>query len=438
MQGLRRPIAAGLAALALLAVAAAHASAAGPDYPGHTPVAKPGTPLASERALDASQLRAELNAAVSAAGGASGVWVRDIDAGDDGVLFTDDAGASRIPASNQKLFTTAAFLHGLGPDATLQTRAYARAKVAASGTLGGDLVIVGDGDPAFGTARFARANDQPVTRVAQLAREISEAGVMRIAGRILADDTIFDRARAASDDLSPLSGLSFNNGYDGGSYASAPELVAAAALKEALRKLGVKVDGRVAHADLSAKTLRTKPLAGVDSPDVAELIEETNVPSNNFYAEMLLKRLAADGGKRGTRNRGARKVEAYAQTLGIRINAADGSGLSRRNRASPEEVGKLLVEMASSEDEDESAAFVDSLPIAGREGTVADRMRGTAAEGNCAAKTGTLSDVSALSGYCTAAQRHTIVFSILMNSVNVDAARRAQDRIAAAIARYRP
>jgi D-alanyl-D-alanine carboxypeptidase/D-alanyl-D-alanine-endopeptidase (penicillin-binding protein 4) len=438
MQGLRRPIAAALAALALLAAGATQAGAAGPDYPGHTPVAKPGTPLAATRALDASQLGAKLNAALSSAGGASGVWVRDIDAGGDGVLFTDDAGASRIPASNQKLFTTAAFLHSFGPDAALSTRAYARAKVSANGTLGGDLVIVGDGDPAFGTARFAHANDQPVTRVAELAREISESGVKRIDGRILADDTIFDRARDASDDLSPLSGLSFNNGYDGGSYASAPELVAGAALKEALRKLGVNVDGRVGHANLSGNALREKPLAAVDSPDVAELIEETNVPSNNFYAEMLLKRLAAEGGKRGTRNRGARKVEGFASSLGIRINAADGSGLSRRNSASPEEVGRLLVEMASLDDEEEATAFVDSLPVAGREGTVADRMRGTAAEGNCAAKTGTLSDVSALSGYCTAGQRHTIVFSILMNSVNVDAARRAQDRIAAAIARYRP
>ena len=82
-------------------------------------------------------------------------------------------------------------------------------------------------------------------------------------------------------------------------------------------------------------------------------------------------------------------------------------------------------------------AFRDSLPVAGREGTVADRMRGTAAEGNCATKTGTLADVSALSGYCQAGN-HTIAFSLLMNSAYVDAARRAQDRIAAAIARYDP
>jgi D-alanyl-D-alanine carboxypeptidase/D-alanyl-D-alanine-endopeptidase (penicillin-binding protein 4) len=433
-----RTVATALAGLSLLAAGAAPSLAAGPDYPGHTPVAKPGTALAATRALNESQLRAKLNAAVSQAGGGSGVWVRDLGASSgDGILFTDDAGATLIPASNQKLFTTAAFLDRFGPEAKLQTRAYAQGKVSASGALAGDLVIVGDGDPAFGTARFASANDQPVTRVSELAREISDAGVKRIEGRVLADDTIFDRDREASDDVSPLSGLSFNNGYDRGSYSSAPELVAAEALKDALRKLGVDVDGKVGHADLSSKVVQGKPLAAVDSPDVAALIEETNVPSNNFFAEMLLKRLGAEGGKRGTRKRGARKVEAFARSLQIKINAVDGSGVSRRNHVAAEEVGKLLVEMAGLNDEDEAAAFADSLPVAGREGTVADRMRGTAAEGNCAAKTGTLSDASALSGYCAAGQR-TIAFAILMNSVNVDAARRAQDKIAAAIARYRP
>ena len=97
-------------------------------------------------------------------------------------------------------------------------------------------------------------------------------------------------------------------------------------------------------------------------------------------------------------------------------------------------MGKLLVAML---DQDGAAAFRGSLPIAGREGTVADRMRGTPAEGNCATKTGTLSDVSALSGYCEA-NHHTIVFSTLMNSANIYAARDAQDHVAAAIARYEP
>ena len=159
------------------------------------------------------------------------------------------------------------------------------------------------------------------------------------------------------------------------------------------------------------------------------------MPSNNFFAEMLLKRLAATTGKRGTRDRGALLVEEFARDTGTIVNASDGSGLSRKNRVSPEHVGRLLVEVAG--DADDAAALRDSLPVAGREGTLADRMRGTAAEGNCAAKTGTLDGVTALSGYCDAGTR-TLAFSILMNDVNVDAGRRAQDEIAAAIARYRP
>jgi serine-type D-Ala-D-Ala carboxypeptidase/endopeptidase (penicillin-binding protein 4) len=423
-----------LLATAWLLICCAQALAWGPDRPAATPVARAGSSLAATRALDAGALRSRLSAALNGAGGASGAWVRDLGSGT--VLFTDNAGTRRTPASNEKLFTTAAFLDALGPEATLKTRVYARGGALRGGRLTGDLVIVGDGDPAFGTARFARAHDQPVTRVSELARKISSAGVTRIEGRVLADDTIFDRERYASVDVSPLSGLSFNDGYDGGGYARAPELVAARALKEALRKLRVKVDGRVGRADLDDAGLKKKPLASIASPTVARLIEETNVPSNNFFAEMLLKRLAAVGGKLGTRKRGDHKVEGFARSLGTDVNAVDGSGLSRANNVSPEEVGKLLTGMAELDDQEEATAFADSLPIAGREGTVADRMRGTAAEGNCATKTGTLSDASALSGYCEAGRR-TVAFSILMNSVDVDAARRAQDKMAAAIARYR-
>jgi D-alanyl-D-alanine carboxypeptidase/D-alanyl-D-alanine-endopeptidase (penicillin-binding protein 4) len=422
--------------LALAALPAA-ALGAGTDLPGHTPPARPGTEAASKGALSAAELQDELTAALRSAGGASGAWVADVDPSSAEVLFSDGATARRIPASNQKLFTTAAFLDEFGATERLETRAFARGKLSGprDSVLGGDLVIVGDGDPAFGTARFARANDQPVTRVSELAGEIAAAGVKKVKGRVLADDTIFDRERRAGPYLSPLSGLSFNNGYDGGDYAHAPELVAAEALKKALRKRGVRVAGRVGRANLTSSELDEDPLASVESPTIARLIEETNVPSNNFFAEMLLKRVGAASGKRGTRERGASKVEAFADALGSEVQAVDGSGLSRKNKVAPAEIGDLLTEMAT--DADSAAAFRGSLPVAGREGTLADRMRGTAAEGNCAAKTGTLSNASGLSGYCQAGG-HLIAFSILNNEVDVGAARVAQDRMAAAIARYQP
>ena len=425
------------AAAVLTTAPAAFAATLGPDQPAVTPAAKPGSELAARADLSRGELRDELAAALADDGSAGGAWVFDTEATGDAVLFSDNGSREMIPASNQKLFVTAALLAELGPTARLETRVYARGRLGGRGdsVVGGDLVLVGDGDPSFGTGRFARANDQPATRVSQLARNVAAAGVKRVEGRILADDSIFDRERRAGPDLSPLSGLSFNNGYDGGDYAHSPELVAAKGLKSALRKRGVRVDGQVGRANLPAATLESEPLAAVASPTVAKLIEETNVPSNNFFAEMLLKRLAATSGRKGTRQRGNDKVETFAASVGTAVESVDGSGLSRKNRVSPEHVGQLLVAMAK--DEQNAAAFRDSLPVAGREGTVADRMHGTAAEGNCATKTGTLSDVSALSGYCDAGG-HTVVFSTLMNDANVDAARRAQDRIAAAVARYQP
>ena len=135
---------------------------------------------------------------------------------------------------------------------------------------------------------------------------------------------------------------------------------------------------------------------------------------------------------KGTTKAGARRVRRFARSLGARVRARDGSGLSRRNRAAPKQVGRLLAGMLDHEAE---GAFRSSLPVAGREGTLRSRMRGTAAEGRCRAKTGTLSGVSALSGYCEGGKR-TIAFSILMNGADVFAARGIQDRMAAAIARH--
>ncbi len=111
----------------------------------------------------------------------------------------------------------------------------------------------------------------------------------------------------------------------------------------------------------------------------------------------------------------------------------NGSGLSRSDRASPRQVVRLLAAMQRGSG---AAVYRHSLPVAGEEGTVAGRMNGTAADGRCSTKTGTLIGVSALSGYCHAGHGR-VAFSILMNSVDVNAARAAQDRIAAAIARYR-
>ena len=201
-------------------------------------------------------------------GGASGAWVFDVDANGDGQLYGNDADERRIPASNEKLFTTAAFLvdararrPGSRPAPTPAASSRAAASRRSTATWCSSATAI----PTFGTARFARAANQPVTRVSELARDVHRAGIRKITGRVLADDSIFDRERRAGPDLSPLSGLSFNDGYDGGHYAHDPELVAAAAMKKALRKQGIS-DRRPGRARQPARPRRSDATRSPRSP----------------------------------------------------------------------------------------------------------------------------------------------------------------------------
>jgi D-alanyl-D-alanine carboxypeptidase/D-alanyl-D-alanine-endopeptidase (penicillin-binding protein 4) len=159
-----------------------------------------------------------------------------------------------------------------------------------------------------------------------------------------------------------------------------------------------------------------------------------NKPSDNFFAEILTKDLAMQTGGLGTTATGARLAAGFARRLGARARLADGSGLSRANRASPYRVVRLLDAMA---ERDEFDYWYDSLPVAGRDGTLKDRMRSGPARGRCRGKTGTLSNVSALSGYCTARSGELYAFSILMNGVYTPGARVLQDRMAQALAAQR-
>jgi D-alanyl-D-alanine carboxypeptidase/D-alanyl-D-alanine-endopeptidase (penicillin-binding protein 4) len=409
-----------------------------------TAVAEPGTQRAARRALSRKQLRKRLRREVRRLGGTSSVWVADFRAPRKRVLFTHNAGKRRILASNTKLFVTAAYLAKFGPDHHLRTRVWASGKRRGKddAVLDGRIVLVGDGDPALSNRSFAARHGLPHTSIKPLARAVKRAGIRRVNGGIRADDTIFDRKRfvpqagiSGGPYLSPLSGLSFDSGYDDGRFASDPALVAGRRLKQALRNVGVKVFGRVTVGRSPARLRRRPPIGEVESPSVLALLAETNKPSNNFFAEMLLKRLGAKRGKRATTRRGAARAERFARSVGSGVRMQNGSGLSRRNVASARQVGKLLVAMHR---RDELwPTWFDSLAIAGRDGTLASRMRGTAAEQRCRGKTGTINGVSALSGYCRAGRGGLVAFSILMHAANTTAARYAQDRMAAAIARYR-
>ena len=433
----RRAILAGV----LAAIAPASPAVAGNlDRGGTTPVARSGSELAARGSLSESQLRRKLEREMDRVGGGSGAWVFALR--DSERVYSHSGGRRRLLASNSKLFATAAFLDRFGSEGRLETGLWTRGGRTGAGdrVLRGDLVLVGDGDPALASRRFARGHGTPQTSLRPLADAVHSAGIRRVRGGILADPTIFDSRRSVPQPgisggpfLSTLSGLSFNSGFDGGRYARNPALKAGKALMRAIEAKGVKIRGGVRVGAAPNRVTAREALATSASPTAASLIARTNTPSDNFFAEMLLKRLAARASRQGTTARGARKAERFARSVGSGASLVNGSGLSRTNAASPREVGRLLVHMGR--DPDLDRAWRDSLAVAGRTGTLANRMRGTAAQGRCQAKTGTIDGVSALSGYCRTGNGR-VAFSILMNGVNVDVARRAQDAMAATIARF--
>jgi len=409
----------------------------GPDIAAEMPTARRGSPAASTRRVKQGGLARKLGNLIDQAGSGSGVYVADTEKGK---VFERRADSSRILASNTKLFTTATALEVIGPKERLRTRVVADGEVKRKGVLRGDLYLVGDGDPALAGRSYARRKGIPGTPLGRLAAQVKKAGVKKVTGRLYADDSVFDGVRGVPDSggntseyIGPLSGLSYNENHGGGGFVSNPETNTAEVLRRGLKNRGIKI-GKVSEARAPAGLLEDDPIADARSATITQLIAETNKPSNNFFAEMLLKRLDAADGDQGTTKGGTKEVERFAKSVGSGVNAADGSGLTRTNRATPEQVGKLLVAMSDGND---SRAFKTSLPKAGKEGTLAGRMNGTAAEGRCRAKTGTISGVSALSGYCRA-RGTELAFSILMNGVNTTSARNIQDKMAATIARYKP
>jgi D-alanyl-D-alanine carboxypeptidase/D-alanyl-D-alanine-endopeptidase (penicillin-binding protein 4) len=387
----------------------------------------------------AQTLPGRLRSAMRSTSAASGAYVVNADTGR--VVFRYRHTRPRILASNTKLYTTAAALARFGVDGRLDTEVRGVGALTEDGVFEGNLYLVGGGDPTFGSRRFATRSYGSGGTVESLAALLEDAGIKQVTGRIVGDESAFDSRRGGPESgfrispyVGPLSGLAYNRGLaseSGRSLQSNPPAFAAARLDSALAKLDIPVRGapRAGRTPAEARVLAT-----VRSPTMARLAALTNKPSDNFFAEMLLKALADQVGT-GTTRGGARLAAAFARRIGGRpAGLADGSGLSRGNRASPYRVTRLLLAMRK---RDEFDPFFASLSIAGRDGTLRPRMRGGPARTRCRGKTGTLSNVSAVSGYCRARSGETYAFSILMNRVSPFGARAVQDRMLQAIAGVR-
>jgi D-alanyl-D-alanine carboxypeptidase/D-alanyl-D-alanine-endopeptidase (penicillin-binding protein 4) len=423
-----------LAALCACLLAPAAATEAAPAA---TPVVEPtGTSTSGGLA----GLQADLSHQLALVGPADGAYVYDLTAKQ--ALFSERASTLRPPASVEKLYTATTALDLLGADARLSTSVLGSGHLAPGGLWEGDLYLRGGGDPTFGTSSFIDSHyggqgAAVSTLVTQLVRT---DGIHHIIGDIEGDETYFDSLRGEpSSDFGPdpflegtLSGLAFNRGATGSERGPhAPAAYAAHELLAALKQDGVTIKGSSGAAP--APTGATQ-LAQVQSPTLSTLLGLMLPPSDNFFAEMLIKDLGARFGGAGTTSAGATVVRAtIGSLLGIHPEVVDGSGLSEADKTSPYEVADLLVELAPTP---VGSVLRGDLAVAGSTGTLSERMRDTGAAGRCQGKTGTLTGVSNLAGYCQARDGHLLAFALFTDGIATATAHTIQDHMTISIADY--
>jgi serine-type D-Ala-D-Ala carboxypeptidase/endopeptidase (penicillin-binding protein 4) len=322
----------------------------------------------------------------------------------------------RTPASNQKLLLAMALLARLGPD--LRIPLLARANIVEDGgVIPGNLWVIGRGDPHVGP------ND-----LADLAQEIADAGITRVQGSVKGAITYFAHdwwARGWKpyfpDQYIPLpSALTYLGNVDGGRHIRDPERRAARELTAQLRALGISVGGA---ADAGDPPPGLRHIAEVRSPPLVVLLENMLTHSINFSAEVLGKRLGVHRyGVPGTIAKGADAIEGWAAGRGVQTLAYDGSGLSYANRVAPTGIARLLGVVEGLPWGDD---LMEALPGPG-EGTLSYRLAGVPVR----AKTGTLTERSALSGWVYLQETGTWAeFSIISKGLPVSRAKALEDRI---------
>ena len=195
---------------------------------------------------------------------------------------------------------------------------------------------------------------------------------------------------------------------------------------------------------LGQSTISLPEIAAIDSPPIGDLVREANQKSNNVYAEVLLKSIGRTHPQHNTSSDdtsslGIAFVKQRLTELGVNPQAyriSDGSGLSRHNLVAPAAFTQLLSGMATTPD---GRIFRNSLPVAGVSGTLKNRLKGTLAQGNVQAKTGSMSSIITLSGYINPPQYSPLVFSIMLNQHDTSTSKMSKviDEIVVLLARLK-
>jgi D-alanyl-D-alanine carboxypeptidase/D-alanyl-D-alanine-endopeptidase (penicillin-binding protein 4) len=383
-------------------------------------------------------LQSDLAHQLTLSGSRSSAYVYDITSKQP--LYAARPTTPRPPASVEKLYTATAALQRLGPATRLSTTVLGSGQLGPGGVWEGDLYLRGGGDPTFGGSGFIRSHYSGIgASVSTLVDELVHTdGIRAVRGAIYGDESVFDSQRGEPSSRyrqdpfleGTLSGLAFDRGASGGEKVPhAPAVYAARKLWASLKNAGVSIRGRFGAASTPVGAAQ---LAQVSSPTIAQLLALMLPPSDNFFAETLVKDLGAAASGSGTTPAGAAVVsKTIAELLGIHPRVVDGSGLSESDRTSVYEVADLLVQLQPTPI---GAILRGSMAVAGRTGTLEKRMRRTAAAGRCQGKTGTLTGYSNLVGYCQAANGHLLAFAFFNDGISTTLAHVIQDHMTITLA----
>ncbi len=350
-------------------------------------------------------------------------------------LYAHRTRAPMTPASNLKLLTARLALDLLGPDHRYRTSVEGTAPV--DGQVDGDLYLVGGGDPVLGTDAYLAHFHAPADRgtsLEQLADRVVAAGVRHVTGSVVGDETRYDSERAVSGwperyldqhQLGPLTALEVNQSFtsfpakfsettlDQLTAAPDPPQFAAATFTELLRKRGVRIDG---VATTGVAPPGTSHIATIASPPLSDIVAEMLRRSDNQIAELLVKEVGKVKGSGGTTAAGLDVFRSELGRLGFtsrNVVLHDGSGLDHHDRVACAVLDRLLRNAGA------DSTIGRGLAVAGRSGTLSERFTMPAVRGRIRAKTGTLNDVTALSGFADTRHGPTLVFTYIANGAYV-------------------
>ncbi len=355
------------------------------------------------------------------------VLIRDLVTGK--MLVSHNIDVPLLPASIIKTVTIASLLSEKGPEEKYHTLVYADG-VVESGTLNGDLVVKGSGDPTLG----ANCEPKSFDIADEIVASLKQNKISHIAGNLRVDTSLYvgpscpdswlqeDRVESYG---TGCHALNFQHNATGGRSVRNPAAVFLRSLHSRLTDAGITVEGTDLANDEKLTDSAATLLVDHASDCYSEVMRSCMMRSDNLFAESMLRTFGLARGKDGSTAAGASEMLEYWKRKGISargVRIVDGSGLSRSNRVTASFMAGVLDEM--NEDEE----YPSFLPLAGREGTLSSFLKDTDLDSFVAMKTGSMRGIQCYAGYKLDelfAPTHVIV--IIMNEIG----KRAQAREAA-------